>query len=193
MAVKIKTKKFKASNKKKYTINVLLAYNNTFFCAKGKQKRSKVAYILIHNTGNHGKDTAFANANYFNNNRKVYAGAHFIIDLDGNIYQCGRLKDACYSVGGSKYSNCNATGGGKYYGKCNNYNQVSIELAGIVDYKPTNKQIEATKAVIEYIQKYCKNAKKIIRHFDVTGKNCPQRFAGKDNSKEWESFKKRIK
>lgn len=188
----VKKRKFKASSGKKYIINRLWAYDNPFFCAKGKQKKKNIKYIPIHNTGNKGKDTAFANANYFKDNHKRYAGAHFVIDLDGTIYQCGRLSDACYSVGGSKYPNCSVTGGGTYYGKCNNYNQVSIELAGIVDYKPTKKQIEATKAVVEYIQKYCKNAKNIIRHFDVTGKDCPHRMAGKDN-KEWTKFKKAIR
>lgn len=188
----VKTKKFKASDGKKYTIHKLWANNNPYFCDKGKQKKANVKHIPIHNTGNKGKDTAYANANYFKNNRGRFAGAQFIIDLDGTIYQCGRLTDACYSVGGSKYSNCSATGGGEYYGKCTNYNQVSIELAGIVDNEPSKKQIAATKAVIEYIQKYCKNAKNIIRHFDVTGKDCPQRFSGKNN-KEWDDFKKKIK
>lgn len=190
---KNKIRKFKASDKKTYTINRMWAYENTFFCAAGKQKRANVKNIPIHNTGNKGRDTAKANANYFCNNRERYCGAHFIIDLDGAIYQCGRLKDACYSVGGNKYANCSSTGGGIYYGKCNNYNQVSIELAGIVDNKPTAKQIAATKAVIEYIQKYCKNAKNIIRHFDVTGKDCPQRYSGKGNAKAWAEFKKKIK
>ena len=164
-----------------------------FFCAKRKLKRANVRYIPIHNTGNKGRDTAYANANYFYNNKKVYAGAHFIIDLDGIIYQSGRLSDACYSVGGNKYENCYKTGGGTYFGKCNNYNQVSIELAGIVDNKPTAKQIAATRAVIEYIQKYCRKAKTIIRHFDVTGKDCPHRFSGIANAKAWLEFKKKIK
>lgn len=186
----MKKKIFKASDGKKYTINRLWAYNNPLFCDKGKQKKKDVKNIPIHNTGNKGKDTAKANANYFKNNNKNYAGAHFIIDLNGIIYQCGRLTDACYSVGGAKYSDCEKTGGGKYYKKCTNYNQVSIELAGIVDNEPSKEQIAATKAVIEYIRKYCKNAKNIIRHFDVTGKKCPQRFV---DDKKWKTFKKKIK
>lgn len=117
MAKKITTKRFRASDKKIYTIYRYFASDNTFFCAKGKLKRANVRYIPIHNTGNKGRDTAYANANYFYNNKKVYAGAHFIIDLDGTIYQSGRLSDACYSVGGNKYENCYKTGGGTYFGK----------------------------------------------------------------------------
>lgn len=190
----MKKKKIK-NNGKTYILNRLWCYNNRAFCHKGGQRKNQVKYIVIHNTGNHGRDKASANANYFLTQDRVYAGAHFVIDQDGIIYQCGRLRDACYSVGGSKYSNCDKTGGGKYYGHCNNYNQVSIELCGIVDFAPTKKQIEATKAVVKYIQKHCKNAKKIIRHFDVNGKDCPSRFSGFKNSpkdKDWEKFKKEI-
>ena len=178
---KITTKRFRASDKKIYTIYRYFASDNTFFCAKRKLKRANVRYIPIHNTGNKGRDTAYANANYFYNNKKVYAGAHFIIDLDGIIYQSGRLSDACYSVGGNKYENCYKTGG------------VSIELAGFGDNKPSAKQIASSRSVIEYIQKYCRKAKTIIRHFDVTGKNCPQRFSGIANAKAWLEFKKKIK
>lgn len=188
----MKKKKFKAKDGKKYTITRVWAYKNKYFCNKGKQKKANIENIVIHNTGNHGRDTALANARYFKNKTGVYGGAHIIIDADGNIVQSGRLTDACYSVGGSRYPNYKQTGGANYYSKCNNYNQVSIELAGIVDYKPTKKQIAATKAVIEYIKKYCHNVKRIIRHFDVTGKDCPQRYSGKANEKAWAEFKKKI-
>lgn len=191
MAKNVKT--FKAKDRKKYKLHRMWAYTNPWFCDKGKIKKKNVKYIVIHNTGNHGKDKSEANANYLRNNKARYAGAQFIIDYDGKIVQCGRLKDACYAVGGDKYTN---TKGGKYYKKCTNYNSISIELAGIVDNYPSKKQRQATKAVIEYIQKYCPNAKKIIRHWDVTGKDCPQRFAGVTTSKKgkaWYNFKQKIK
>lgn len=187
------TKKFKAKDGKKYTIYRMWAYGNSWFCDKGKIKKKNVKYIPIHNTGNHGIDKATSNANYFRNNKTRYAGAQFIIGFDGTIVQCGRLKDACYAVGGDKYPHSD---GGKYYKKCTNYNSISIELCGIVDNYPSKKQRQATRAVIEYIQKYCKNAKTIIRHWDVTGKDCPQRFSGKSNTakgKAWSNFKSKIK
>lgn len=192
--MKFKTKNYKF-NGKKYTIYRLWAYKNPWFCNPGQQKKKNVEYIVIHNTGNPGNDTAFANANYFCNNQKCFAGAHFIIDRNGTIFQSGRLTDACYSIGGSRWTNYKDTGGASLYGKVSNYAQVSIELAGIVDNDPTPAQIEATKVIVSYIQKYCKNAKKIIRHFDVTGKNCPDRFAGADGTKKgkaWKKFKKEI-
>lgn len=185
----MKTKKFKF-NGKTFIFNRLWAYKNPWFCNRGQQSKKNVKFIVIHNTGNHGRDSALGNANYFANNKERFAGAHFVIDLNGIIYQCGRLSDACYSVGGAKGKE-----GSKYFMECTNYNQISIELAGIVDNEPSTAQIEATRAVIAYIRKYCKNAKKIIRHYDVTGKDCPQRFVGADETKKgkaWKKFKKEI-
>lgn len=51
--------------------------------------------------------------------------------------------------------------------------------------------IKTVKWLVKYIQKYCPNAKTIIRHWDVNGKDCPQIMVGKDNE-EWKSFKKKI-
>ena len=175
------------SGKKKYTIHRKWAYNNSVFCDKGAIKKKNVKYIVIHYTGNKG-DTAKANANYFKGNNDRYAGAQFIIDRKGTIYQCGRLKDACYAVGGF-YSQGN--GAGKYYKKCTNYNSISIELCDIATQDPSKKQIEATRAIVKYIKKYCKNADKVIRHWDVNGKGCPGRMTGTDN-KEWKALKKAI-
>jgi N-acetylmuramoyl-L-alanine amidase CwlA len=55
----------------------------------------------------------------------------------------------------------------------------------------TEKQAEATRELIKYIQKYCPNAKTIIRHWDVNGKQCPLPMVGKEN-KMWKEFKKKI-
>lgn len=71
-------KRFKASNGIKYMFNRIWAYANKFFCNKGKQKKSNVKYIVIHNTGNKGRDTALANAMYFKNKKGTCAGAHFV-------------------------------------------------------------------------------------------------------------------
>lgn len=49
---------------------------------------------------------------------------------------------------------------------------------------------QAVKKLVKYIQKYCPNAKTIIRHFDVTGKQC---LAGLIDEKKWQKFKSKIK
>lgn len=151
------------------------------------RKRKNVKYIVIHNTGNKG-DTAKNNALYFAKNNAREVGAHFFVDQEGIIYRSIPTNRTAWAVGGAKYS---GTEGGTYHGKCTNYNSVSIELCDIVDKEPSEKMIKSVKWLVKYIQKYCVNADTIIRHWDVTGKNCPAIMAGK-NDKEWKKFKKEI-
>lgn len=155
----------------------------------GTRRLSDIFYIVIHYTSNKG-DTAENNGLYFKNVNKIKAGAHFFIDQKGNVVQSINLNRIAWAVGGSRYSDWKKTGGGNFYGLCTNANSVSIELCDNATKDPSNAQIEATKDTIAYIQSKCKNAKLIIRHFDVTGKCCPKRMT---NINVWNRFKKRIK
>jgi N-acetylmuramoyl-L-alanine amidase CwlA len=137
-----------------------------------RRKRGNVSYIVIHGTGNKG-DTAIANANYYKNVNTREAGAHFFIDRSGNIVKSIGMDRAAWAVGGARWNDYKKTGGGKLYRIANNFNSVSIELCDIVDKYPSKEQIKAVKKCIKYIRRYCRNAKKVIRHFDVTGKHCP--------------------
>lgn len=151
-----------------------------------RRKRKNVYYIVIHYTANK-KDTAKNNADYFAHRNKREAGAHFFVDKLGNIAKSVTLDRVAWSVGGSKYSNCKETGGGSYYCKCTNYNSVSIELCDCTATEPYSKaQALAVKKLIKYIRRYCHNAKTVIRHFDVTGKSCPEPMV---NEKVWKKFK----
>lgn len=170
---------------KKMKINYLWANDNSYFCDQAKNMQlDKIKYIVIHNTGNKGNDTAVNNANYFKTNKQRYAGAHFIIDRYGTIVQCAKLKNICYAVGG-EFENSKKY---PYFKKCRNNNSVSIELCGIVSNKPTKKQLEALQFIIEYIQERCINNKTIIRHYDVNGKQCPVRYI--DDLKWYKLLKK---
>ena len=150
----------------------------------GKQRdRGTIKYIVIHYTAGH-KDTAVAEGNYFKNVNTRSAGAHFFVGQDGTVVKSIPMNLIAWAVGGSKY--CSSTGGGKYYGKCTNANSVSIELCDNLKRDPSDAQIKAVKELIKYIRKYCPNAKTVIRHFDVTGKNCPARMT---NKSAWAWFK----
>lgn len=85
------------------------------------------------------------------------------------------MSRTAWSVGGNKLNN-----GGKYYGKCNNYNSISIEFCDILEKDISQEQIESAKKLIAYIRKKCPNVKHIIRHYDVTGKLCPYRYIDDD-------------
>ena len=152
-----------------------------------KRSRDDIKYIVIHYTGNNG-DTAINNANYFKNSNTRSAGAHFFVDQKGNVIKSVAMNLIAWSVGGY-YTQSN--GAGKYYKKCTNANSVSIELCDNETKDPSAAQIKSVKKLIKYIKKNCPNAKTIIRHWDVNGKDCPARMTG-TNNKKWKNFKSQI-
>lgn len=151
---------------------------------------SNIKYIVIHYTANDG-DHDEGNANYFKNN-VVKASAHYFVD-DDSVTQSVPDNYVAYSVGGRKYGDCSRTGGGKLYGTANNHNTISIEMC---DTKRDGK-VMATEATMANTAAFCKtlmnkygiDINHVIRHFDVTGKHCPEYFM---NSTAWANFKKRI-
>lgn len=160
-------------------INERIAKNTSF---GNKRDLSAVKYIVLHYTGNKG-DTAKNNADYFATSNTRAAGAHFFVDKKGEIWQSINIDRTAWAVGG-KYSLTN--GAGSYYGKCTNANSVSIELCDCCT--ETNwEQTKAVRQLVQYIQKKCPNAKTIIRHWDVNGKQCPAPMTGKNN-KKWKRF-----
>ena len=142
-----------------------------------KRKYKDITYIVIHNTANRG-DTALNNCNWFAYRNTLKAGAHIFIDQQGKGYRSIRMNRTAYSVGGF-YTD--KKGAAKYYGKCTNYNSISIELCDIVGKKPSKKMLKKLKKTIKYIQRWCPNATTIIRHWDVNGKNGPQIMTGTKN------------
>ncbi len=149
-------------------------------CNYGTKRNTKnIKFIVIHFTANDG-DTDEANANYFNS-RNVGASAHYFVD-DDSVTQSVPDNYVAWAVGGSKYSNCAKTGGGKYYSKCTNANSLSIELCDSKkDGKiyPTDKTIaNALDFTKKMMKKYNVSASNVIRHFDVNGKSCPGYWAG---------------
>lgn len=162
----------------------ILAKNISY--AGVKRKKSDVKYIVIHYTGNQG-DTAKGNATYFAKTNTRPAGAHFFVDKKGEIYKSINMNRIAYSVGGDM--RC-GDGGGKFFGVITNSNSVSIELCDCIK-SPNSLQTEAVKKLIKHIKRHCKNAKTVVRHWDVNGKKCPEPFIGRDNSR-WEAFKKYI-
>lgn len=150
-----------------------------------KRKYKSIKYIVIHNTANKG-DTAQGNCNYFARTNTRQAGAHIFGDQAGRYIKSVRLNRAAWSVGGF-FTQKN--GAGKYYGKCTNYNSVSIELCDIVTKNPSKAMLKGLKKTIKYIQRWCPNATTIIRHWDVNGKDCPARLKGANN-KRWKDILK---
>ncbi len=140
-----------------------------------KSKRNeKIKYIVIHDTGNRGKGAdAAAHFNYFNSGDRQ-SSADFFVDKNGPLKVNDYLKYYTWHCGDGK-------------GKkgITNKNSVGIEICINSDgnYEEAKKQtIKLTKSLMRELEIPLKN---VVRHFDVSGKNCPQTFSEND----WKNFK----
>ena len=77
-----------------------------------------------------------------------------------------------------------------YYKKCTNANSVSIEMCDCLKNVGWDQML-AVRELVQYIQKKCPNAKTIIRHWDVNGKECPKPMIG-SNNKKWKHLHSKI-
>ena len=160
----------------------------------GTRALSAIKYIVIHYTANDG-DTAISNAKYFANGSRG-ASAHYFVDSK-NIVQSVKDDYVAWAVGGNKYDDTTKTGGGKFYGKCNNNNSLSIEICDDIKNNaiyPTDSTINnIIELVRTLMKKYNISINNVIRHFDVTGKKCPMYWCG-DSQKngKWQKFKNSI-
>ena len=127
-----------------------------------------IQYIVIHYTANKG-DTAYNNALYFSRTI-TKTSAHYFCD-ESEIWQSVRDYDTAYHCGGGKQSN----NGGEFYGICTNSNSIGIEIC--MNDRNGNireKSIETASELIVFLaNKYNVKTDHIIRHYDVSGKNCP--------------------
>ena len=155
-----------------------------------KRSTSKIKYIVVHYTANDG-DTDEANAKYFKNN-VVKASAHYFVD-DDSVTQSVHDNYVAWHCGGNRYNDYKTTGGAKYYGKCTNTNSLGIELCDTVKngkYGFTDKTVKnAIELIKDKMKQYNVPIDRVIRHFDVTGKICPQPLI---SEKAWNEFKSKI-
>ena len=156
----------------------------------GYRSVSKIKYIVWHYTANDGASDE-ANGNYFKR-KNLKASSHYFVDDDSVTISVPDTYVA-YSVGGSRYSNYKLTGGASLYKVCTNTNSLNIELCDVNKngtFDVTDKTLEnAIKLTRELMKKYNVSIDRIVRHFDVTGKNCPAYYV--DNN-VWASVKARI-
>lgn len=143
-----------------------------------KMNNKKNKFIVIHYTGNNG-DTALGNCQYFQSVDRS-ASAHYFVD-ENEIYQCVLDSDMAWSVGATTYK----------HAECRNNNSINIELCSRKDSngnyyfkdETVKNAIELTKYLAE---KYDISKENILRHYDVTGKICPEPFVRDDLA--WNEF-----
>ena len=150
---------------------------------------SNVKAIVIHYTGI-SNDTAENECNYFAHGNTRAAGAHIFVDRKGVAIKSIPLSRAAWSVG---ILFTKANGAAKYWGELNNYNTVSIEMCDCAKHDPSKAQIKAIKKAIKYIRKHCPNATKLVRHWDICGKQCPGRMSGGPGTQGYERWQKLLR
>ena len=147
-------------------------------------RSAAIQYIVIHYTANNG-DTAQNNLRYFANNTNIGASAHFFCD-EHEITQSVKVTDTAWHCG---------TSGAYYHKHCRNANSIGIEMCSRKDrngkyyFKPETIN-NAVMLTTELMNKYNIPAENVVRHYDVTHKNCPAPFV--ENETAWQEFKGRF-
>jgi N-acetylmuramoyl-L-alanine amidase len=162
--------------------------------------------VVLHWVEN-AKTSAKMNRDYFEslktglivNGTYRYASTQYLVGLQGEIIQTMPENEISYNCGGGKYTPFAKTFFGEKYTNLPyspSYATIGIEFCH-VDWDGTYS--EATlKSAIELTASIFKNNKsltdpmtQIIRHFDVTGKNCPKWFI--DHPDDFLNFKQQVK
>lgn len=143
--------------------------------SRSGEKQNKIKNIIVHWVGNAGS-SAIGNRNYFESlkdTHKTYASSHYIIGLNGEIIRCIPEDEVAFHSGGYSMNRksigievCHPDWDGKF--NENTYNSL-VELCA------------------DICRRYNLGIDAIIRHYDVTGKECPRYYVR--NEQEWIKFK----
>jgi N-acetylmuramoyl-L-alanine amidase len=164
---------------------------------KNKYSRSgdpliKVQAIVVHYTANPHAN-AEDHQKYFDGldgGGSRYAGAHIFVDKDEAV-EIIPLDEVAYQANEKKPKLSTLRASTDYYPGGNaNLLTLSIEMCIEKDGSFHPDTVERTRQVIKYLQdkfpqlKDTKN--RIVRHYDVTGKNCPKPFV--EDEQKWKAF-----
>lgn len=153
-----------------------------------KNSTARIKYIVIHYFG--GLATAENLAKYW---ARTYAGAsaHYAVGHSGEIFQIVEDDDVAWHCGAKSYK----------HAECRNTNSIGIEMAvkkkSAATQNATDKDWyftdETVAATIELtrmlMKKYNIPADRVIRHYDVTGKICPNPYVYNLFEATWQKFK----
>ena len=133
--------------------------------------------IVIHYTANPAT-SALDNRNYFEGLKDSHitkASSHFIIGLDGEIVQCIPCNEWAYAS--------------------NERNRDTISIECCIPDESGAFTEETYESLVELVSwlcfRYRLTEKDLLRHYDITGKNCPKNFV--EHPDEWETFCEDVK
>lgn len=153
-----------------------------------RRDASRIKYIVIHYTGNVG-DTAKNNADYFAST-VIKSSAHYFVS-GTTVYNSVPENHAAYAVGLGERKEPYIKWP-SHWNVANNSNSISIEICGSKNSTEGTAETKDTAAQLaaELLHKYGLTPSCLIRHYDVTGKQCPM-WAVKDPLK-WLDFSLRV-
>ena len=148
----------------------LIRYN--FSSRRGK----KVAYIVVHDTGNRAATaTAMNHYRYFNGGNRQ-ASAHYFID-DKGVVQLVEDAYAAWHCG---------DGHGRW--GITNSNSIGTELC-INQGNAMGKPYDYARTLIRELMAYYRLPKsRVVRHYDASRKNCPGHMKGNGDWGPWRGF-----
>jgi N-acetylmuramoyl-L-alanine amidase CwlA len=141
----------------------------------------EISYIVIHYVG--AVSTAKNNVDYYAR-EKLNASAHYFVD-ETSIWQSVEDYDVAWHCGANTYKHT----------ECRNYNSIGIEMCVKKDNSGKWYFEDATvrntiELVNHLMKKYNIPRDRVIRHYDVTGKNCPAPYV--EDTDKWFEFKSQL-
>lgn len=146
-------------------------------------KDREIEYIVIHYVG--AVSTAKNNVDYYAR-EKLKASAHYFVD-ETSIWQSVEDYNVAWHCG---------TTGTYRHPECRNLNSIGIEMCVKKDssgkwYFEDNTVVNTVKLVKYLMAKYNIPSERVIRHYDVTGKNCPAPYV--EDTDKWFEFKAQLR
>ena len=141
-----------------------------------------IQYIVVHYTSNLG-DTAKNNADYFAR-EKTKGSAHYFVD-EHEIWESVPIEKVAWHCGGG----LQGSGGHTFHKKCTNTNSIGVEICMLTKNAVVRKDSirHAAEFVRWLMRQYGIDANHVIRHYDVTGKQCPASMVADQGL--WDNFK----
>lgn len=134
---------------------------------------AEVNGIVIHYTANPGT-TAMQNRDYFAGlaeSHETSASSHFVVGLEGEIVQCIPCNEIAYAS--------------------NERNADTIAIECCIEDETGRFNEKTYQSLVQLVTwligRYDLQVEDVIRHYDVTGKNCPKYFVEHEDA--WENFR----
>lgn len=159
----------------------MLPINRKISLVNWTDRNKKPKYIVVHYVG--AVSTAKNNADYFYSTYRGASATYFVDET--SIWQVVDDLDSAWHCG---------TTGTYYHPECRNTNSIGVEMCckkknGEWYFEP--ETVSNTIELIKYLMdKYNIPVSNVIRHYDVTHKNCPDPYV-KDTS-AWNNFKSKL-